>query len=220
MRRKMMALEYVPGESAYQLAERDPDLLLRLLPWAEKTIWKPVKARNTAEACDEFYREKTLKRGNQLPLDLRMLAREVLALFPWDEVVQGCQPVNFHGDFNLGNIISRTNSQGAWDGFTVIDWREEFARRLNWGDKRYDLGKLLAGLYVNWDNARRGDFQDWAPGQQHREKLAFWLGGAIPRDIKLIAGLSLLNCAPLHKPPLDKILVTTAAQVIGETLAS
>ena len=211
----MLAYRYVPGQSAYQAAGRDPDLLLRLLSWAQSTIWQPVKARNTAQACDKFYRRKTMGRIIMLDPELQDRAWAVFDKIAWAEVTEGCQPVIFHGDFNLGNIICTESSRG-WDGFTAIDWREDFAGQDAWGDRSYDLGKLLAGLYVNWDNARRGDFSPWPAGRQHRDKLALWLGGTIPRDVMLIAALSLVNCAPLHKPPLDKILIERATELIEE----
>jgi hypothetical protein len=100
--------------------------------------------------------------------------------------------------------------------FTGIDWREDFAGETRWGDRRYDLAKLAAGMIVHWGQARRGDFRPWRVRPQHLAALGEWLGGEIPHDVMVIAALSLLNCAPLHAPPLDEVLVARGAALLEE----
>jgi hypothetical protein len=210
----MFAYEYVPGVTAYAVADRDPDLITRLLTWANEDLWRPVEVafEATASACAHFYLEKTATRIEMLQPTLKPAARRAVSRVQWGELASGCDPVTFHGDFNFGNVIVRPNGS-----FAGIDWREDFAGEIAWGDRRYDLGKLAAGLLVNWDNARRGDFRPWPQGERHMAKLAAWFGGEIPRDVMIIAALSLLNCAPLHVAPLDTILVTRAAELLEKT---
>lgn len=210
IRPHMLAYSYVLGAPAYAAAEDDRTLIPRLLDWAQKNLWHPVEVRGTAAACDRFYRVKTLTRVEMLRPGLREVARHAVARIAWDELTAGCEPVTFHGDFNLGNVIVTPDG-----GFTGIDWREDFAGE-SWGDRRYDLGKLAAGLVVHWGNARRGDFRPWPLGPAHLGMLADWLGGEIPHDVRVIAALSLLNCAPLHAPPLDEVLVARGTALLEE----
>lgn len=219
-RKHMFAYEYVQGRTAYDAAENDPDLVLRLLHWAQHTLWEPVSVTpmRASEACAKFYWNKTIDRIKMLRPELQEDAFKVFFSQEdaWAKLLLECEPVRFHGDFNLGNIIVTANSQGAFDGFRLIDWRADFADQLDWGDKRYDLGKLLAGLVINWDRARRGNFQPWIESPHYIDKMAAWFGGEIPDVIWFIAALSLLNCAPLHSGPLDEILVYLATRITEE----
>jgi hypothetical protein len=207
----MLAYEYVPGVTGYEAAETDPGLVTRLLDWARRELWHSAGAADPAGACDQFYRVKTQERVAMLRPGLREIAAHAVARLSWDELISGCMPVTFHGDFNLGNVIVTPDG-----GFTGIDWRQSFAGGTAWGDRRYDLGKLAAGLVVHWGRARRGDFRPWPAGAAHLDALARWLGGAIPHDVAVIAALSLLNCAPLHAPPLDEVLVARGAAWLEE----
>ncbi len=207
-----LACEYVDGVTGYQAAEADPDLVTKLLDWAQANLWRPVTVQGAARTCELFYREKTYDRVGMLKVPLRDIARDAADRVDWQQLAQGVVPVTFHGDFNLGNVIVRPD--GA---FACIDWREDFGGGTSWGDKRYDLGKLAAGLIVHWENAQRGDFRPW-DARVHKRKLAQWLGGQVPLDVMVIAAVSLLNCAPLHAAPLDEILVARAAALL-EVLA-
>ena len=210
-RPNMLAYNYVPGVTAYEAAEKDMTVIPRLLNWAQGHLWKPVRVLNPAHACDRFYRAKTIDRVAMLRPGLRETAGDAVSRIKWDELERGCTPVTFHGDFNLGNVIA-----GLDGGFTAIDWREDFGGETAWGDRRYDLGKLAAGLIVHWGRARRGDFRPWPPGREHLDWLADWFGGEIPHDVMIIAALSLLNCAPLHAPPLDEVLVARGCALLEE----
>lgn len=211
----MMACQYVPGVTGYTAAEDDPELIPRLLNWAAGQLWRapslrpPVSSRVTA--CDKFYRLKTAHRVSLLRGELQPAARDAANRVDWGTLARDCVPVTFHGDFNLGNVIVTPDG-----GFAGIDWREDFGGEVTWGDWRYDLGKLAAGLIVHWDNARRGDFRPWDAGQLHLGQMARWLGGTIPHGVMTIAAVSLLNCAPLHAAPLDEILVARAAALLEE----
>jgi hypothetical protein len=212
-RPNMLAYEYVPGVPAYEAAETDLCLMSRLLDWAKAELWHPVQATGLAGACDQFYRVKTLDRLAMLRPGLREIAQYAVARTNWDELSTGCEPVTFHGDFNLGNVIVTPDG-----GFTGIDWREDFAGQTAWGDRRYDLAKLAAGMIVHWGNARRGDFRPWPAGRRHLDALAGWLGGTIPHDVMVIAALSLLSSGPLHAAPLDEVVVARAAALLEELL--
>ena len=48
----------------------------------------------------------------------------------------------FHGDFILDNIIKTKN------GYSLLDWRQDFSGLLRAGDMYYDLAKLNHNLTV------------------------------------------------------------------------
>lgn len=213
IRPHLLARAYVPGVTGYEAAADDAGLVPRLLDWASEQLWRPVPAGNLTQAlaCHRFYRDKTRERVTALQSGLRGPAERALARVDWDELTCGCEPVTFHGDFNLGNVIVRPDGT-----FTAIDWREDFAGEAGWGDRRYDLAKLAAGMAVHWGNARRGDSAPWPAGRAYLAAMASWLGGTIPHDVRVIAAVSLLNCAPLHAAPLDAVLVARGTALLEE----
>lgn len=206
-----ISYRYVEGVTAYQQAEYYHSLMSDVVEWARADIWTPQSkaARGvTEDACDEFYRLKTYDRLARLRPALFAVATDAVQRVEWRRITVGCEPVTFHGDFNFGNIIVKPDGT-----FVGIDWRQDFAGHIDWGDKRYDLAKLLGGCVVHWDNARRGDFRPWEEGEHHVEQLERVLGG-IPPDVWIICALSLINSAPLHAEPLDEILVARAIKIL------
>lgn len=205
----MLAYRYVQGESAYKTAEYDILLPTRILNWATETMWREVSVHEDIvfQACMHFYRDKTLERIAMLPPDLRMQCEDVVSRIDWDELARLGEPVTWHGDFNFGNIVTVPG------GFVGIDWRGDFDGNL-WGDRRYDIAKLLAGCLVHWDNARRGDFRPWPLGEDHAGVIRKWMGDR--KDIEIIAALHLLNSAPLHAAPLDEVLVSRGVTWLEE----
>lgn len=209
----LLAYEYVPGVTGYEAAEDDPVLVHKLLDWANTTLWKPAEASDPVGKCYDFYKNKTQIRINMLREPLLRMAQQAVNRIDWNHLITGCIPVTFHGDFNLGNVIVSPDGK-----FTGIDWREDFAGEITWGDWRYDAGKLAAGMIVHWGRARRGDFRPWEDGPHHLEVMASWLGGEIPADIMIIGALSLISSAPLHAAPLDEVAVARAAALLEEIL--
>jgi hypothetical protein len=209
----MLAYQYVEGTTCYATAETDYTIMDRLVAWGERAVWLPVHIdeHDRITACTEFYVRKTRERVEQLPAHLRDQARDVLRRVPWDEVVHNADPVIFHGDFNFGNIID------TGVDFVGIDWRHDFAGQTRWGDRRYDVAKLIGGCVVHWDNARRGDFRPWTRGNELMQ--IFIKNHNVTHDVLVITGLSLLNSAPLHATPLDEVLVSRALDILeGLTL--
>jgi thiamine kinase-like enzyme len=114
----------------------------------------------------------------------------------------------FHGDLNFGNVVCGRDGR-----FWLIDWRDTFAGREATGDVYYDLGKLYAGLEVNWHlvsqdgyfvreaSGRVEALHDSTPAQRmSRQYLEQWLadGGYDVDKVKTIAALVVLNMSPLH----------------------
>ena len=210
VRSNFYSYEYVHGLSGYAAATLDPDFIPKLVSWAKRNLWHAAIGHGIGDACERFYRQKTGGRLMMLRSELRDEAWACYRKIDWNLTVTGCEPFTIHGDFNLGNIVADQDGKKI----TAIDWREDFAGFTRWGDRRYDYAKLLAGLYVNWDRAQEGDFRNWDAGEHHIAELAKVMGGKIPRDVKVIAAISLLNSAPLHNAPLDEHLVHKATEIL------
>lgn len=211
----MIAYEYVEGDTCYETAEWDPNLVHKLLTWGEEKIWRPVHVSHVErhDAAIRFYRDKTIDRIFQLRPALRDLALDAYKhITLWSELIDQVEPVIFHGDFNFGNIIHTDR-----DTFVGIDWRQDFGGQTKWGDKRYDIAKLLGGMVIHWDHARRGDFRPWETGPLHINALnTHYPMNRVPHDVMTIMALSLINSAPLHAAPLDEVLVSRGVAFLEE----
>lgn len=239
----MLAYRYVPGRTVYaeldalDAALPDPDRLgtrpgetvvHALLAWHRRTYARPLPVEpdpgDVRAACHEFYWRKTQARLDALGAggraDLAWQCRSVIdGLLDLDELNDGAVPTFGHGDFNFGNVLYTAPEWRRTGGpFVGLDWREDFAGH-DWIDVRYDLGKLLAGCYVHWDAARRGDFRPWPAGERYAELIRAYVRRwyrASARAVEIIGALSLLNCAPLHAAPLDEILVARGCAWLTE----
>lgn len=205
---------YVPGITAYAAAcDSGLDLTAKVVHY--------VKALHTNRSqwsddfilsAERFYRDKTYARLELLTPHLHELASDVIAALDWRQLAAGVRPGRWHGDLNYANLIV---SQP--DGRIVgIDWREDFDGRMDYGDQRYDVAKLIAGTRVHWSNAQRGDFRPWPQGPMHEK----YLMEKLPIDgwTLIIGALTLINSAPLHAPPFDEVLVTRAMHWLEELL--
>jgi hypothetical protein len=199
----MFAYGFLPGCSGYTLMEQSAANLTGIIGACKARLWMPVKwtGRNVVEHAQRFYRTKTFERVDQLRPELRSRAVAAASRIDWGRLCVGVQPSVWHGDLNLGNIVTDGSRPHRVYG---IDWREDFAGEVEWGDRRYDVAKLLTSLvHIHWDRAQRGDFRPWPRGRE----LACYMRDLITPDIEMIAALTLLNSAPLHEAPLDEVLV-------------
>lgn len=213
----MAASDYVDGEPLYHLMDRYPfNFISPLLDWWEDRFWS-TRTRyvesppNVIEVSDHFYRAKTFERVTALDPALSARALDVITRVDWEALVDGVIPGTFHGDLTFANVIARED-ETAPDGvhLTGIDWREDYAGVVEWGDLRYDLGKMIAGTRFHWLRATYGDFRRWDVGANVQRVLE---DGMIARfgvnvdDVRRIAALCLINSAALHAAPMDEILV-------------
>ena len=126
-------------------------------------------------------------------------------------------PTMFHGDFILDNILKTGGNE-----FILIDWRQDFAGVLTFGDKYYDLGKLAHNLVVNHELIDNNHFsvKKELNGDInlniHRlqtlvecETLFFeWVkeNNLEVDKIKILRSIIWLNMSPLHHHPFDLFL--------------
>ena len=102
-----------------------------------------------------FYYEKSLSRINYLfernnfrdqkhIINGKLIPKidDMFSKINWDQIISGV-PVNFHGDLHFENIIKDKTK------FKLLDWREDFAWILEYGDLYYDLAKINHGFIID-----------------------------------------------------------------------
>jgi choline kinase len=217
----LFAYDWVDGDILYLL--NDFEVNCRFINWYGGEFLSRSRATSDPDfraACDRFYREKTHERVGRFLSQGRGLARPLtinrvdcpavavqLDAVDWPSLAAGREGP-FHGDLNFGNVVCGRDGR-----FWLIDWRDTFAGREATGDVYYDLGKLYAGLEVNWHlvsqdgyfvreaSGRVEALHDSTPAQRmSRQYLEQWLadGGYDVDKVKTIAALVVLNMSPLH----------------------
>lgn len=208
----MCAYDYVEGAPVYDELEFSVySTIAPLLDWWTEMFWSTrftERAPNFFDASDKFYRGKTFERVSSLDPALRSIALDAITRVDWDDLVDGVVPGVFHGDFTFANVILRHEPEYR---FKAIDWREDYAGVVDWGDLRYDLGKLLAGARFHWHRATNGDFSRWERGIEVELVLEREIQERFPEvaldDVRRIAALCLINSSALHAAPMDEILI-------------
>jgi dTDP-glucose pyrophosphorylase len=215
----LLSYRYVQGRTAYEDAEIMGVVTMdEILKWYAQFERRVVQVEPSirVQHAMRFYRSKTTARIDLLSHKLGKRADSIVNRVDFDALVQGVQPIIFHGDLNYGNIIIKRQHNGDLDRIFGIDWRESFIDS-SWGDMRYDVAKLLTGVErVHWGRAQRGDFTPWEDGADHAKVLRAWMGDR--KDIEIIGALSMVNSAPLHDWPLDEVLVDRACAWLEDIL--
>lgn len=200
----------------------NPKIFKDLLDWAKEKLWLEKEYEsNFQDLCFDFYYKKTADRIKKYlgeDLDCKSIingisvdpVEELLDMIDFKALSQG-QPVGFHGDFILDNILYSNNE------FVLLDWRQDFSGCLSCGDIYYDLAKLNHNLTVNHAVIDRGWF-DSSPENcsifinstnleckkilcEFTKKNNLDLG-----KIEILTSIIWLNMAPLHEYPFNKFL--------------
>lgn len=240
-RRQFYSYAFVPGKTFY--AAYDYNLFSRLLDWLEKEVWTPVPvaAARMRELCRRFYRDKTGERLNVFAAKYpkysepqRVNGRPIpslaslMARIPWEELYDGT-PVFMHGDLQFDNILY----QEASGRFCLLDWRQDFAGEIEFGDLYYDLAKLWGGINLNYDYIKAGLFRVEQPdyeliinfeqrsssgqlSQLLRDRVI--AKGLSWRRVQLLTGLIYLNMAPIHHSPFDIALMGLGRTTLMDVL--
>jgi NDP-sugar pyrophosphorylase family protein len=192
-----------------------------LLDWADKNLWKRSETENFEDKCREFYINKSFKRidnylaKNELEENLineeeTPTAKELIKESE-TKLIDNSIPSRIHGDFILDNIIDTKK------GFSLIDWRQDFAGDLRTGDLYYDLAKLNHNLTINHEIINRGLYEHSSNNchvlcnstlirfksllHKFIEDKGFNLG-----KVKILSSIIWINMAPLHEYPFSKFL--------------
>jgi UTP-glucose-1-phosphate uridylyltransferase len=223
------AYDYQPGQTLYQVNNRD--IFACLLEWLGKNLWRrhPVERELMREACKKFYQSKTLERlsmfdrkypgsdvssvvnGRSIPATC-----ELLSLVPWEQLSEGV-PSFIHGDLQFDNILFDALN----NSFMLLDWRQDFGGHIEFGDIYYDLAKLYGGIIINYDYIKLNllsysecdrvitfDFAQRFQTKNYLQQLSEYIriNGYDIVKVRILVALIYLNMSPLHHYPFDRIL--------------
>lgn len=211
-----------------------------------KKFWKIEKLnlqknKKFIESCENFYKNKTLKRINQFYRSTNIKDQnfiinnkkfEKLSSYikkiKWDELSKGI-PSRFHGDYHFENIIFNQKK----NKFTFLDWRQDFNGIITYGDLYYDLGKLMHGIIVSHEIVNKNKFKILIDGKKvklsisrkkHLVKFEKYFVNWIKKNnfslkkVYLITSLIYLNIAPLHHNPYNKFLYFFGIYMLRKSL--
>ena len=205
--------KFIRGKSFYH--HLNPYLFEKFLNYASSHLWGPAEVGDRAKLAYSFYFEKTQQRIQ------KYLNDNCDAKFPYKgleklpinwEKIMDINPVLFHGDLQLDNVIYNEET----GDFSLIDWRNNFADSTSCGDIYYDLSKLLASLKVNylklWSDPNTLNKKHIYPVSVENyltyENILkkFSQGRSLDfHKIEPITALIFLNIAPLHRSPISHV---------------
>ena len=192
--------------------------------------------------CQEFYHEKTLNRikafqdsnpNYNYPKKVNgvkvVSIPNLIEKINWDMLYEGI-PRFIHGDLNFGNIIYNKEL----GKFILVDWREDFAGEIEFGDLYYDIAKLYAGILLNYDYIKKGlfkvtqeadelniDFKVIDNSSKYIEILEGFIesNGMQKKKVLLLVGLIYINMAPLHHPPFNFLLIGLGTKILNDIMS-
>ena len=118
--------------------------------------------------------------------------------------------------------------------FYLIDWREDFAGEIEFGDLYYDIAKLYAGILLNYDYIKKGlfkvtqeadelniDFKVIDNSSKYVEILEGFIesNGMQKKKVLLLVGLIYINMAPLHHPPFNFLLIGLGTKILNDIMS-
>jgi hypothetical protein len=224
--------KFVDGKDLYKW-DNQHEFIGDLLDYTKSALWtdKPLEGFEKTvfkDACKKFYYDKTLSRLDKLHKKLNIVDQvhtingdsvdELDYLFKrinWDYIADGI-PGNFHGDYNLSNIVLGYDKK-----FKFLDWRQDFAGLVDYGDRHYDLAKMYHSFlfphpsikankfYIKKSNRDIKTFVE-VPVEIEKAKDVFEefveKEGYDLWKVKILTAIVLLNMSPLHESPVDEYL--------------
>ena len=203
------------------------------LDWVKDNLWKEKESDNFSKSCLDFYIHKTESRLNlylngvpdvseTINGELIPPIQDLISQIDIDWLCDGV-PVQFHGDFILDNVIETKN------GFSLIDWRQDFANDLEVGDIYYDLAKLNHNLTVNHSIIDKKLYNS-SPDNCYilcnstllrcKEVLHNFIkeNGYNLKKVEILTSIIWLNMAPLHEYPFNNFLFNFGKYNLYKTL--
>jgi len=226
-KKQFIQYNYITGKIFYKLINENN--FQKLLYFLNNKLWNNIKKKNIITLCKKFYHKKTLERIDlflnkyDYKKDSKTNINGVLVPsinvlmdnIPWQEIYKGI-PSKIHGDLHFDNIIFDKKS------FSLIDWREDFGKNINYGDLYYDLSKMYGGIEMNYDIIKKGKFSYMEKNNDifykyksrkflmNRIKQQFHkfllLNNFSLKKIEILKSIIYLNMSPLHEYPFDKLL--------------
>lgn len=208
--------------------------------WKRKELSKQDSDK-FKKICTEFYKDKTLERMKQYfarfeQIDIEEIINnhqvprlnDILNKVDWNYIADGI-PARFHGDLHFENIL--INSSNSKQPFTLLDWRQDFAGLLEYGDIYYDLAKLNHGLIISHEIISKNLFSvnhklDNVSYDFHRKqslvdcenylKTYIVEHGYDLKKVQILTALIFLNIAPLHHYPYTLLLFYLGKTMLNE----
>jgi dTDP-glucose pyrophosphorylase len=221
-----MAYDFHPGQTLYNFD--DPSIFPKFLDWLKTNLWQPVDM-DLQEACNDFYKTKTLNRINKFLEKYPGLStveyvnglkvndyKYYLDKIDWDWLSTSYAAGFIHGDLQFDNVIIDDNLS-----FKAIDWRHEFARVVEYGDIYYDLGKILGGFIINYSDIKKHNFTFEINGDSvtigvpsinhsdvYQKQLKEFVTeqGLDYKKVQTLVPIIFWNMSPLHTAPFDLFL--------------
>uniref|UniRef100_A0A6M3J934 Putative phosphotransferase enzyme family protein n=1 Tax=viral metagenome TaxID=1070528 RepID=A0A6M3J934_9ZZZZ len=222
--------KYVEGDL---LSDCDSITFARFLEFM-KSFWQPIEVKDFPWTCLEFYQNKTFQRLDLMREKVNIhtcvingvevppiyVATEKLG---WNWLSEG-KAVRFHGDPQLENVIVTP------EGFSLIDWREDFGGVKEYGDIYYDLAKIYHALIVNGEVIRSGGYSITEGDtveytletkenlREFKEMMERFIldNGYDLKKVKTLSALIYLNSAPLHEEPYNRFLYYFGRKMLRE----
>ena len=221
-------------------------ILLNFLEWCKDNLWTEKKLTNIKDkkefenACKNFYIDKTNQRlekffektsiiDKESIINGRMVPSvdELFSKIDWDDITHGI-PTGFHGDLQFDNVLSQDNGD-----FKILDWRQDFAGLIEYGDVYYDLAKLYGGMVLSYQSIKNNKFSfemtndevfyqydvnsNLMDAKDIFERFILDNGFNL-KKIKIITGIIYLNMSPLHHDPFDHLLFFLGRSMIHKSL--
>ena len=193
------------------------------------------------QSCRKFYKTKTEQRislfydnfeksdgKESINGEVMPLLSELLASINWDWMSDGL-PVRFHGDLHFENILWSEEK----NRFVFLDWRQEFAGLLEYGDIYYDLAKIMHGLIISHELIHQGQFSlEWKAKDINYdlcrkqilvecEKIFdLWIieQKYDLKKVRVLTALIYLNIAALHHYPYSLMLYALGKKMLRDQL--
>ena len=154
--------------------------------------------------------------------------QDLLNKIDWKWICSGLAG-RFHGDFHFENILYSKSDKK----FTFLDWRQDFAGNLSFGDIYYDLAKLMHGLIVNHGVVVNNQYNiSWKEGEikfdiqrkqnlvECEKRLNAWMkeNNYDLKKVKVLTALIFLNIATLHHYPYSLLLYGLGKKMLKDEL--
>ncbi len=222
--KNFISYKFIDGHTLYE--KNSPKITKLLLNYLEKNFWK-IKKKQIKNICKKFYKNKTLERIKlyKKKYNFRIdkisyingtrteKIEKLLNQIKWKDLYNGI-PSKIHGDLQFDNILI-TNK----NNFKLIDYRDNFGGKIEYGDKYYDLAKLYGGMILNYSLIKQNKFSYVKSAQNihyslpntNTDEIRVFFQFLKEKNlniskVKLLTSIIFLNMAPLHEFPFDQLL--------------
>lgn len=231
--------EYVDGKVMSEVNDL-PTFKKLVRSYLEGVVVSKLSEKESREGYKSFYVKKTLERIQQYLVKFEdkdehceingmkcRPAADIINEINWDDYSKDAiWTKNFHGDFQMENII---NIDG--EKFALIDFRQNFGKTGDIGDVYYDIGKLWHSFYINDHMIKDGHFSVECVGENkyeldiHRSLVYTEYENILIHILKeqnvnielaeLIMCVVILSFAALHTSPYSKFAFYTGKYLLN-----